>query len=444
VSAGPSKRARVAAIALGVLLVALFAIVAAAQGLGNPEPGDGEIAVVEDAPDGTITQEQLDRGVEQTAARQGLQEVPATDDPQYELLEQAAISDLLLGIWVRGEAEDRGIEVSDREIDEELQTVIEEQFGDQKGFERFLEQSSFTEEEARERIELQLISDRVQQQVLPEEPPITDDQVQAFYDENEGQFEQPETRDVRQLLTKTQAEAQDAVDQLERDDSPKTWEKLAEDVSIDEATKSTGGLREGVAQGQSEALLDQQIFAAPTDELVGPFGTDAGFYVIQVEGVTPAQTTPVSEATEQIRQQLVSARQQEIATDFQEDFVTKWSSRTYCAEGFRIDRCANADPPADPCTEELADTQGCEAPVPSTRPQQPGTTGVFGTPAPQGLPQGPITPSAEQPAGGLPPGLTPLPGGAQPGATPPGTAPQGAAPQGTAPQAAPPAAPPGG
>jgi parvulin-like peptidyl-prolyl isomerase len=433
VSAGPSKRARVAAIALGALLVGLFVIVAAAQGLGNPEPGDGEIAVVEDAPDGTITQEQLDRAVEQTAARQGLQEVPASDDPQYELLQEAAISDLLLGIWVRGEAEERGIEVTDREIDEELQTVIEQQFGDQKGFERFLEQSSFTEEEARERIELQLISDRIQGEVLPEEPPISDEEVNAFYDENAAQFEQPETRDVRQILTKTEAEAQDALDRLEQDDSTKSWEEVAKDVSIDEATSSTGGLREGVVQGQTEGLLDQQIFAAPTGELVGPFGTDEGFYVIEVENVNPAETTPVSEVRDQIVQTLASARQQELAQAFQEDFVVKWSSRTFCAPAFRIDRCSNADPPPDACTEELADTQGCDAPVPSTRPQQPGTTGVFGAPAPQGLPQGPITPAAEQPAGGVPPGLTPLPGGAQPGAAPPG-----AAPPGTAPQPAPP------
>jgi parvulin-like peptidyl-prolyl isomerase len=437
VSAGPSKTARVAAIALGALLVGLFAIVAAAQGLGNPEPGDGEIAVVEDAPDGTITQEQFDRAVEQTAARQGLQEVPATDDPQYDLLQDAAISDLLLGIWVRGEADERGIEISDRETDEELQTVIEQQFGDQQGFERFLEQSSFTEEEARDRIELQLISDRIQGEVLPEEPPITDEEIQAFYDENAEQFEQPETRDVRQILTKTEAEAQDALDRLEQDDSAKSWEEVAKDVSIDEATSANGGLSEGVVQGQSEGLLDQQIFAAPTGELVGPFGTDGGFYVIQVENVTPAETTPVSEARGQIVQTLASARQQELAQAFQEDFAVKWSSRTFCAPGFRIDRCSNADPPADACTEELANTTGCDAPVPSTRPQQPGTTGVFGAPATQGLPQGPITPAAEQPAGGLPPGLTPLPGGAQPGAAPPGTAPQGAAPQGAAPQTAP-------
>jgi hypothetical protein len=274
-----------------------------------------------------------------------------------------------------------------------------------------------------------VISNRVQQEILPEEPPVTEDEIQVFYDENKAQFEQPETRDVRQVVTETQAEAQEAFDQLEQDDSAKGWETVAREFSTDEATKDAGGLREGVIQGQSEGLLDQQIFAAPTGELVGPFGTDAGSYVIQVENVTPAQTTPLSEASESIRQTLVSARQQEIAQAFQQDFLTEWSSKTFCAEGYRIDRCSNADPAPDPCTEEIAETQGCDAPIPSTRPQAPGTTGVFGAPAPQGLPQGPITPAAEQPAGGVPPGLTPLPGGAAP-PTAPGAAPQAAPPGG--------------
>jgi parvulin-like peptidyl-prolyl isomerase len=429
VSAGPSKRARVAAIGLAVLLVALFVIVAAAQGLGHDEPGDGEIAVVEDAPNGTITQDQFERALAQTAARQGLKAVPAADDPQYQLLRDAAVSDLLLSIWVNGEADERGIEVSDREIDEELQNIIKQQFGDQKGYEKFLEQSSFTEDEARARVQLQLISNSIQKEVLPEDPEVSDDEIQAYYDENKTQFEQPETRDVRQILTKTEAEAQEARDRLTKDSSPKGFEEVAKDLSIDEATSDNGGLREGVVQGQSDPTLDQQVFAAPTGSLVGPFKTDAGYYVIQVEKVTPPQQTPLSDASDQIRQTLASARQQEIAQAFQEDFISEWTARTFCGEGYRIDRCANADPQPDPCTAEVADTQGCDAPVPSTRPIPPGSAGVFGAPAPQGLPQGPITPTSAQPPGGVAPGLTPLPGGA---------APQGAAPQGTAPQAAPP------
>ena len=439
----------------GVLLVGLFAGVALAQGLGNPSVPSDAIAIIEDAPEEEISVEQYERSLTQTAARQGLQEVPAEDDPQFELLREAAIADLILSRWVLGEAEERGVEVSEREIDEELETVKTEQFGCKPGeeacqeFDKFLEDSGFSPAEAEQRIQLQLVSDRIQESVLPTNPPINEDEVQAFYEENQAQFEQPETRDVRVILTENEEDADEALAELEQSTTAENFEQVAKDFSIDEATKSTGGLREGVIEGQSEPALDAEIFSAPEGELVGPIETDAGFALILVEGITPASTAPLNAQTrEQITQTLIAARQQQIATTFQASFTNKWRARTYCAEDYRIDRCSNSPSVPDPCTEEVADTTGCGAPVPSTKPIPPGSAGVFGAPAPTGLPQGPISPqSAGTPPGGLPPGLIPgaPPGAAPPGAAPPGAAPPGAAPPGAAPPgAAPPgAAPPG-
>ena len=168
--AAASRRAggqkTIALIGFAVLLVALFVIVAAAEGLGQPSVPSDAIAVVDDAPDGTITKEQFDRALTQTAARQGINQVPAATDPQYKALADAAQSDLLLSRWVLGEAEERGIEISDRQITDELEKVKSQQFGSEKAFQTFLDQSGFTLDEAQQRIELQLISSQIQQDVL--------------------------------------------------------------------------------------------------------------------------------------------------------------------------------------------------------------------------------------------------------------------------------------
>ena len=439
----PKGRKRLYALIFAVLFIVLFAVVGVSVGIGEPSVPDDAIAVVEDAPDGTVTREDFDRALTQTAARQGIKEVPAEDDPQYQLLADAAQSDLILARWVLGEADERGIVISDREVDEELEKIKEQQFGSDKAFEKFLEDSGFTLDEAKDRIRLQLVSDRIQKAVLPEEPEVSDDEIETFYNENIAQFEQPETRDVRVILTKTEDEANQAKEELGTDPDEKTWGEVAKKFSIDEATKSTGGLRSAVVAGQSEPALDEQIFSAEPNTIVGPFKGDAGFYVIDVEKVTPAKTTPLEDATDQIKQTLVATRQQQIATDFQNDFQEKWIARTFCAEGFRIDRCANAEPPPDACTEEVAESQGCPAPVPSTKPIQPGTNTVFGAPAATGLPQGPITPQPAAPAGVPPGGL--VPGGVPPGTVPPSGAappPSGAAPPPSG--AAPPTPPPGG
>jgi parvulin-like peptidyl-prolyl isomerase len=426
-----SAAKRLGLIIFGALLIALFVIVAVAQGLGDPEVPSDAIAVVEDAPDGTVTKEDFDRGLVQTAARQGLKDVPETSDPQYQSLADAAESDLLLARWVAGEAQERGIETTEREIDDELEKVKQQQFGSEKEFQKFLDQSGFTVDEARERIELQLISDRIQSDVLPASPSVSDDEIQQFYDANIQQFEQPESRDVRVILTKDEADANAALAALQKDDSDQSFKQVAKKYSVDEATKSTGGLRQGVVEGQSEPTLDTQIFNAQPNTLVGPFKGDAGFYVIEVQKVTPAVTSPLDDVRQQISQTLAAQRQQEIAQSFQNDFQSKWISRTFCAEGYRIDRCANAEPPPPTCTEELIKTTGCDAPVPPRGVVEPGSQGVFGSTPPTVLPQGPQRPASAAAGGALPPGLSPVPGGAvPPGSVPPGTAPQTAPPPG--------------
>jgi foldase protein PrsA len=425
------------AILLAAFLVAFFAIYAIAQGLSNPEVASGDVAVVEGAPGGPITQEDFDASLEQAAAAQGLPRAPEEGDEQYELLQEQALSDLLLGRWVEGEAEERGITVTDSEIEQRLDQIKEQNFANQKEFQAFLKRSGFTAKDARERVRLTLLSQRIQEGVLSGEEDVSSGTVEAFYEENASQFEQPESRDVRVILNEDEAKVDQARALLEDDDSEKSWDEAARRFSTDEASTAEGGLRAGVIEGQGDASFDEQVFGAPEGELVGPFETEEGFYLIQVVDIKEAKTTPLEEASEQITQQLQSAQQQIAADAFELDFIAKWTERTFCAEGFVIERCANAPPAPRP--------EGAP-PVQSSRPAAPGSAGSV-TPAlaSTALAQGPLPPPVEQ-AGAVPPGATPIgPPGAPPGTAPPtGTAPPAGAapPTGAAPPAG--AAPPTG
>jgi foldase protein PrsA len=477
---------------LGILVI----LIGATMGIGKPSVPDGATAFVEDVDDGEITQEELDTGIEQAAAAEGGGgEAPEPGTPQYGAALVPALSDLLLARWVRGEAEERDIEVTSREIDVELQTIIEQQFGGQKEFDNFLEQSGFSEEDALDRVELQLLTQCIQDEVIPQDPEapaptaerqgcqgdeeveITEDEIQTFYDDNITQFETPETRDVRTLLNPDEEKAQEAADRLAEDPTAATWKDVTKELSTEEETADLGGLRPGVQEGQNPPALDEAIFSATEGEITGPIEVEgSGFYVLEVEKVNEATTQPLDEATsDQIRQQLVTQEQQQAVTDFQDEFVAKWRARTVCSEDLLADdtdgtiesqlaeRCSNFsvtddgcvgddesdELQPDPVTGEVPDQpQGCGAFVPS-RPVIPAiplpqdeenpllaTPGGASTP----LPQGPQPPPQE--AEELPPGAEQL---GLPGA-PPGTPPPGTAPPGTAPptQGAPPATPPGG
>ena len=403
------------AIALGVALIAVLVFVAASSGLTRPSVPEGDVAVVDGVDNGTVSQEQYDRALEQSAARLGLKEVPATDDPQYEQLKDETMQGLLLAVWAEGEAADRGLEVTEEDVQNELDQIAES-FKTEKEFARVVEESKFCSETEIEEGTPPLECEDVQRQgrllalqrklsdVFTSNPTVTEQDARDFYDANLESFETPATRDVRVILNEDEAVVEEARAELEglTPDSPeydKAWRDAAAEFSQDQASKDRGGLLEGLVEGQGDPQLEAEAFTAPVGELVGPFETDRGFYLIQVVSETEASTQSFEEARPTIEQQLVAARQQAEQAELQNDFVTKWTRRTTCADEVLIQFCSGYTAPApEPIPGQPAPPE--PPPVVSTSPIEPGTAtfSIDGT-TPTGLPQGPLGPPVEQPAG---------------------------------------------
>jgi hypothetical protein len=466
-----SGQKRLVALVLAAALVLGFVAVAAAQGLGGGDVPEGAVAEVEGVDDGTITQEEFDSAFARSAEQQGLKKPPEPGDQEYEILLDTAMGDLLVARWILGEAEDRGITVSPEEVSDRLGQIVEQSFPNEKAFTRLVEEQGYcTEEElqsgppeecagVQREVQVQLLAQRLQEQVLGTDPEaaaqaIPEEEVELFYEQNIEQFQQPETRDVRLIQNKDPEEVQAAFEALEQDDSAQNWKRVAQKYSTDPASKDRGGLLEGVIQGQSPGgqTFDEQLFSdeAASGELIGPFEAEGSTYLLQVDKVNPEETTPLSDVSDQIRQQLASVEQDASVQEFEDKFFAKWSERTICADGYIVADCENA-PPEDLCPPELEQTQGCPPAVVATRPAAPGTAGVISaTTTSTALPQGPLQPpppSQGQLAPGAvplgPTGAPPVPGAVPPGAVPPGAVPPGTAPPTTAPPAAPPTAPPG-
>jgi len=415
------------AILLAVILTGAVVLVGATSGLGKPGLPDGAVAVVDGVDNGEVSQDQLDAAIQQAASQSGLAKPPAENDPQFQALHDQALQSLILGKWVEGEAADRGIEVSQQDIDDELEQIKKQSFSSEAEFKKFVEQSGYSDEDVQEQVKLTVLRDRLEQEVI-KEPTVTDDEVEDFYEANIDSFKQPETRDVRVILNSSQEQAEKAKQALEQDDSEASWKKVAKQYSQDQASKDRGGLVEGLAEGQGDPQLESEAFSASEGELVGPFKTDRGYYVIEVTKVTPASVQPLDQAKSAIQQQLTSARQQQIANDFQSDFTDKWTAQTICAEGQEIDLCSNYVAPEAPPVPG----QGTPAAVTSRNPIAPGTATITPDGTPQtGLPQGPRPPGGEEAAGTqLPPGAVQLGPNGQPvpGTTAPPAGSTGAAP----------------
>jgi foldase protein PrsA len=425
-----SGRQRLALVLFGALFVVLFAGYAIADGIGHPDVPSGDVAIVTNVPDdiGTVSGADFKRALVQQVAQGGLKKPPKPGEKKYEELKTAAMGELFDTIWIQGEAEELGISVTPKEIATELAQIKKQNFKTPAEYAKFLKTSKFTQEDVLARVKLQLLSTQIQEAITKEAPPASESEISDYYDSaKDTQYTTAGSRDVRVIVNKDKAKVEAAKTALEKDDSPASWKKVAAKYSSDPTTKSKGGLQSGLTEEllASQAELKAAVFGSPTGVIAGPVDVEGNFFVIEVEKLNPEKVQTLAEVSAQIKSQLTQQVAQEVFSEFVAEYQSKWQSRTFCADDYVIERCANyvgsghpaSAPPA--CYE--ADPKGgtpkeCPAPVAQVAPALPGTTTVL---KPQGerLPQRPrpegLKEAAEEGAV-LPEGVTPGAAGAAP------------------------------
>jgi foldase protein PrsA len=273
---------------------------------------------------------------------------------EYEALRDQVLQLLVSHEWIRGEAAELGLEVSEDEVRKSYEQQKKQGFPKEEDFQKFLKDSAQTEEDLLLQVRIDMLSTKISEDVAKDEAKVTEAQIQKFYDENKERFAQPERRDLRIVLTRAKARANEAKAALESGDS---WKSVAREYSIDEASKSQGGKLPAQAEGSLEQALDKAVFAADKGEVGGPVKTEFGYYVFEVDKVRPKSEQSLEQASDTIRQTLQSQNQQEALEKFSRDFQRKWRERTDCRDEYATSACKNGPDPT---------------PTPTPAPVQPG------------------------------------------------------------------------
>ncbi|MGB7587158.1 MAG: peptidyl-prolyl cis-trans isomerase [Solirubrobacterales bacterium] len=412
---------RLGLVVFGIAFVALFVAVAIAEGVGHPAPGSGDVVIVEGVSGdvGTITEAEFEHSLELIAVQQGQEEPPKPGEEQYEELKKTALQTVLEGVWIQGLAAEWGIEVSDQEIAAELKKVKKENFPSKGDFKKFLKESHYTPADVNERVKLQILSKELQAQLKGKAPQPSHSEVVDYYEAAKAtQFTTKPSRDVRLIVNKDSKKATEALEALSQDDSAGNWTKIAKKYSEEPTTKESGGLQRGLQEGLLEEPLNAAIFSAPEKQLEGPIKAPRGYAVFEVEGETAESASPLSVVESQIESTLAQRLEQEYFSGFVGTFNTEWTSRTFCASGYAIERCANfkgsghSSAAPEACYEAHPKgglPEACPAPVYQLVPALPGTV----TPLePKGKPlaQRPHPAGGENEGaaeGGLPEGIVP-------------------------------------
>jgi parvulin-like peptidyl-prolyl isomerase len=382
-----AARQRLWLVVFGLMLVAIFVIFAVAQGIGAPSVPSGDAAVVNGVPSdkGTITEAEVKRGTAQqiaAATSEKKEKAPKPGSKKFEELQSAALGELLDAVWIGGEAEELGISITNKQIEESLAEIKKQNFPTEKAYSEFLEKSHFTQADVDARVELQVLSTEIQERVQAQSGPPSNDEIKAYYEkEKVTQFTTPASRDVRVIVNKDESKVEAAKQALEGDQSEANWKKVAPKYSSDPTTKANGGLQKAITEEFVKGDLKQAIFDSATGELVGPVEYEENFLLIEPVKVNAEKIKKLPEVKSQISQTLAQQKQEEFFSEFVSQYQSKWTSRTFCASDFTIERCSNFKGSGHPsnaapaCYEANPKTPAkeCPAPVVMNTPAIPGT-----------------------------------------------------------------------
>jgi peptidyl-prolyl cis-trans isomerase C len=306
---------------MGVLVPLLLAGCAPAPPASKVESGARKVVVFDG---GAVTEGEVREAVErlntvQSAAGGAPIREIEPGSPQFEAAKRQVVPQLLAFGLAEAYARENGIEVSEEEIQEEIDRIRDEVTRQAAGaagqegspeeiFRDRLEQFGFTEASLREEVRTSLLVQKVQEEAVGSVEP-TEEEVSDFYEENKAtQFTIPERRCIRHILftEDEEDEAQDVRDRLEEGGD---FEELAQEYSQDPGSRERGGDLGCQPEGGFVPEFDDAAFGAQEGEIVGPIETDFGFHVIEVTEVQEEDETPLEEVAPEIEERLGRQRQ---------------------------------------------------------------------------------------------------------------------------------------
>jgi parvulin-like peptidyl-prolyl isomerase len=295
-----------------VLAVSLVSVLlVAACGSSDEVPGDA-VAVVSGQ---EIPRSQYDALWEQTKAgyKQQGRDVPKTGTAEWTTLKANIVQYLVQRAQFEEKAKQLGIEITDKQIDDELAKIKKDFFkGDDAKMQAQLKQQNITLDALKRDIRAKLIQEKLYAKITGGVT-VTDKEIRDYYDQHQDLYGEPESRTVRHILVDEKAKADTLYAQLK---DGANFAELAKKNSKDTGSAAQGG-KLTVSKGQTVPEFDKVAFELKTDQLAAPVHSTYGWHIIQaLTDVKPAKVKPFDEVKDQIKSQLLETKKS--------DKMTKW------------------------------------------------------------------------------------------------------------------------
>ena len=144
---------------------------------------------------------------------------------------------------------------------------------------------------------------------------VSDDEVNAYFKANRGQFDRPAQVRARQIVVAEEAKGQEALALL-RQGQP--FADVAMEYSLSPDSQQGGDLG-FFARGEMPLEFDEIVFDLPVKRLSDLVKSEYGYHIFLVEEKRKAKRLSKKEATEEIRSILESRKKEEVYLGWLQD-----------------------------------------------------------------------------------------------------------------------------
>ena len=205
------------------------------------------------------------------------------------------LDNLIANKLVDLEAKKEGVKVTDAEITEELDALIESN-GGEESFNSALDYYGMTLEDFKQDIERSI---KIEKLIAPQVK-ITEEDMQTYFEENQDQFNQTEQVRASHILVEDEATAQEVLDKI---NAGEDFAELAKEYSTDGSAENGGDLG-FFGKGDMVAEFEDAAWALEMDEVSGIVKTEYGYHIIKKTDYQAAEEAKFEDHKDEIEDAL--------------------------------------------------------------------------------------------------------------------------------------------
>jgi type IV pilus biogenesis protein CpaD/CtpE len=171
--------------------------------------------------------------------------------------------------------------------------------------------------------------------------PVTTREIREYYIVHRSELGNPGQRLVQVIEARTRARASQAARAL-RTGEPATGVRARYGGGVPSPTEDRGGLMIVVPdQGQVPKALERAIFRSPKGVVSGPVKAGSIWYVLRVQGITPAASPSLRSSRARIKAELQTEKRSAYFERFVAGLRTQYRPRTTCSRELLVPECRN-------------------------------------------------------------------------------------------------------